>query len=79
MIPHTTVPAAPMPAQTAYAVPIDMVFIDCETQKKLKTIKMTVMMLGMSLLNPSLNFKAIVKQISKKPASKRKSHAIDIM
>ena len=78
MMPHTTVPAAPIPAHTAYAVPIGIVFIDWETQKKLRTIKITVMMLGMNLLNPSLNFKAMVKQISKNPARSKKSHAIDI-
>jgi hypothetical protein len=55
-----------------------IVFIACETEKKLRTMKMTVMILGMSLVKPSLNFKAMVKQISKKPARSRKSHAIDI-
>ena len=78
MIPHATVPAAPIPAHTAYAVPIGIVFIACDTQKKLKMIKMPVIRLGMSFVKPWLNFKAIVKQISKKPASRRKSHAIDI-
>jgi hypothetical protein len=55
-----------------------MLFIAWETEKKLNTIKMTVMMLGISFENPWLNFKAIVKQISKKPASSKKIQAIDM-
>ncbi len=78
MIPHKTVPAAPIPAHTPYAVPIGMTFIACETEKKLSTMKVPVIKLGMSLVNPSLYFRAIVKQISKKPASSKKIHARDI-
>jgi hypothetical protein len=37
-----------------------------------------VIMLGMTRVNPWLNFKAIVKQISKNPASKRNIQAIDM-
>ncbi len=55
-----------------------IVFMDWETEKKLRTIKITVMMLGIRRENPWLYFKAIVKQISKKPASKRKTHETDI-
>jgi len=77
-IPQATVPAVPIPAHTAYAVPIGIVFIDWETQKKLKIMKMPVMMLGMIRENPKLNFKAIVKQISKNPARKRKNQEIDM-
>ena len=39
---------------------------------------MTVMILGVTRVKPWLNFKAIVKQISKNPASKRKIQAIDM-
>jgi len=49
-----------------------MVFIDWETQKKLRIINIAVMILGMGFVNPLLNFRAIVKQISKNPANKRK-------
>jgi hypothetical protein len=37
------------------------------------------MMLGIGLENPSLNLRAMVQHISKKPASRRKSQAIDIV
>ena len=57
---------------------MEIVFIDCETEKKLRTIKMTVMILGMSLVNPWLYLSEIVKQISKKPARSKKIQAVDI-
>ena len=42
-------------------------------------MKTTVIMLGMSLLNPWLYFREMVKQISKKPANNRKIHAVDML
>jgi hypothetical protein len=41
-------------------------------------MKTPVMMLGTMRENPMLNFKAIVKQISKNPARKRKNQEIDM-
>jgi hypothetical protein len=55
-----------------------MLFIAWETEKKLRTMKMTVMMLGTTFVKPSLNLSVMVKQISKNPASRRKIQAIDI-
>lgn len=55
-----------------------MVFIACETEKKLNTMKITVMILGTIFVNPWLNFKVIVKQISKNPARSKNIHAVDI-
>ena len=40
---------------------------------------MTVTILGMSLVNPSLNLRAMVKQISKNPARSKKIQEIDII
>jgi len=56
-----------------------MDFMACETAKKLSTMKTTVIMLGISLLNPWLYFREMVKQISKNPAKSRKIHAIDML
>jgi hypothetical protein len=58
-------------------VPIGIVFIAWETEKKLRTMKITVIMLGINRENPWLYFRAMVKQISKKPAKKRKTHDMD--
>ncbi len=75
-IPSKATPTAPMPVQTAYAVPTGMVFIAIESNHRLTPMEIAVKMLGTSLLKPSVYFRPIAQPISNNPAIPRYTHAI---
>ena len=77
IIPKTTVPTAPMPVQTAYAVPSGMVLRAWERKKKLTIIAATVPRLGQNRVKPLVALSPTAQTISNTPARKRSSQAFN--
>lgn len=63
-----TVPTAPMPVHTAYAVPIGKVCVALFNRIKLKVMEIKKPMLHFTLVKLFESFKQVVKPTSKKPA-----------
>ena len=74
-IPTIAVPAAPIPVNIAYAVPIGIVFIALANKKKLIIRNNIVMMDGTSSVKPCASFKPIAHIISVNPAITSRIHA----
>lgn len=68
-IPQASPPAAPIPVQTAYTVPIGNTRSAWDMQKKLATIAATVATLGNKRLNPSDCFSSTTQATSPSPAN----------
>src|SRR5882757_5794452 len=75
-IPNTAVPAAPMPVQTAYAVPTGSDLRAIARHRKLAAIATTVSTDGTRREKPSLNFNPTAHAVSNRPATSIKSQAI---
>ena len=67
-IPMTAVPKAPMPVQTAYAVPSGMVLSAWVRKSKLSQMQTRKPNDGHSRVKLSDSFRQVVKPISRKPA-----------
>ncbi len=67
-MPTITVPTAPMPVQTAYAVPIGKVWLALLSRKKLKEMAIKKPMLHFKFVKLFDNFKQVVKPTSNNPA-----------
>jgi len=70
-IPVMAAPTAPIPVQTAYAVPVGSVFIAHDNSTMLTIIAVMVIMLGVNRLNPWVYFRPTAQTTSNKPAIKR--------
>ncbi len=70
-IPAKTVPNAPIPVQTAYAVPIEIPFNDNVSSPKLVNAHTENATDGHSRVKPSDIFKNVVKPTSNAPANSR--------
>ena len=75
-IPSTTAPRAPIPVQTAYAVPMGKVFTAWAKSQTLAAIAATVRTEYPTLVKPSDSFIAVTQTISRHPAANRQIHAI---
>ena len=75
-IPKIAVPVAPIPVQTAYAVPIGKVFAASASSEKLIAEHTKNPMEGSSRLNPSESFRKVANPTSNNPATKMSSHAM---
>ena len=75
-IPSTTAPRAPIPVQTAYAVPMGKVFTAWAKSQTLAAIATTVRTEYPTLVKPSDSFIAVTQTISRHPAANRQIHAI---
>ena len=71
-----TVPAAPIPVQTAYAMPNGMVSIDRLRNQKLNIAHTPKKTVGITFVKPTESFSEVVKPISKRPAMKRYTQLI---
>ena len=69
--PAIAAPVAPIPVQTAYAVPIGISFTDFDNKTKLATIATPVPIVGHNFVKPSVNFSPTAHPISNNPAMKR--------
>ena len=67
-IPNIAVPAAPIPAHTAYAVPIGILFNVLARQEKLNAPNKIKRRVSFSFVKPLEYFNARIKAISKMPA-----------
>jgi hypothetical protein len=76
IIPNIAVPAAPIPVQTAYAVPIGSTFSDQLNREKLPAAKTMKPRLGHSFVNPLESFSIVAKPTSSIPAVITAIHAI---
>jgi hypothetical protein len=70
-MPKIAVPIAPIPTQTAYAVPTGNDFIAIPSNQTLSTIASTVPTVGQSRVKPSVYFKPIAHTTSNSPAATR--------
>lgn len=75
-IPSSTVPTAPIPVQTAYAVPKGRFRKAIPSKKRLAVIDKTVATEGHSFVNPSEYLRPTAQPISNNPARKRISQAM---
>src|SRR5688572_25449998 len=78
-MPTITVPAAPIPVQTAYPVPIGIVCMALFSRKKLIEMQIKKPTLHFQLLKLSESFRQVVKPTSNSPAIMRISQAILII
>lgn len=76
LMPGTTAPRAPIPVQTAYAVPMGKVFTAWAKSQTLAAIAATVRTEYPTLVKPSDSFIAVTQTISRHPAANRQIHAI---
>jgi hypothetical protein len=74
-IPKIAVPAAPIPVQTAYAVPIGRTFSDQAKSEKLPVAKTKNPILGQIFVKLFESFSMLAKPTSRKPAVMTASHA----
>src|SRR3954468_14982763 len=70
-IPSPTVPTAPIPVHTAYAVPSGRLRVATPTRNKLATIMIAVATEGHSRVNPSEYFSPIENPVSNTPPTTR--------
>ncbi len=75
-IPKSAVPAAPIPVQTAYAVPMGSTFSDQLNREKLPAAKTIKPRLGQSLVKPFESLSIVAKPTYSKPAVITANHAI---
>lgn len=75
-IPQSTVPTAPIPVQTAYAVPMGSDLAAIPSSPTLMTNAIMVPTLGHKRVNPSVNFRPMAHVISNKAAMIRIIHDI---
>lgn len=75
-IPRTTVPTAPIPVQTAYAVPIGSSLVAISRNRKLAIKPITVIADGISFVKFAEYFRLIAYNTSKKLAINNSIHAI---
>jgi hypothetical protein len=68
IIPRIAVPAAPIPVQTAYAVPIGRTFSDQANKEKLPEAKIKNPMLGQILVKLLESLSIVAKPTSSNPA-----------
>jgi hypothetical protein len=75
-IPKIAVPAAPIPVQTAYAVPLGKTLSDQAKSEKLPVAKTRNPILGQIFVKLFESFNMLAKPTSRKPAVITASHAI---
>src|SRR5690606_19008183 len=75
-MPTMDAPAAPMPVQTAYAVPTGTVFMACAGSAKLAVSVTSVTTLGTTFVQPSVNLRPTAQTISRTPAITSSVHAM---
>jgi len=75
-IPKIAVPAAPIPVQTAYAVPIGRVFSDQASNEKLPEAKTKNPMLGQIFVKLFESLSIVAKPTSSNPAVMTANHAM---
>jgi hypothetical protein len=76
IIPKIAVPAAPIPVQTAYAVPIGRTFSDQASREKLPDAKTKNPMLGHIFVKLFESLSIVAKPTSRSPAVMTAIHAI---
>ena len=76
IIPRIAVPAAPIPVQTAYAVPIGRTLSDQASKEKLPDAKTRNPMLGQILVKLFESLSIVAKPTSSRPAVMTASQAI---
>ena len=76
IIPRIAVPAAPIPVQTAYAVPIGRTLSDQASKEKLPDAKTKNPMLGQILVKLFESLSIVAKPTSSRPAVMTASQAI---
>jgi hypothetical protein len=76
MLPPITVPTAPIPTQTLYAVPTGMWRIAILKSHMLATMAITVRVVGRGRVNPTVYFKPTAQATSKMPAMLRINHGM---
>ena len=76
IIPKIVVPAAPIPVQTAYAVPTGRTLSDQLSSEKLPAANTKNPKLGQSLVNPFESLSIVAKPTSRNPAVITAIHAI---
>ncbi len=77
-IPKIAVPAAPIPVQTAYAVPIGRTFKDHASKEKLPEAKTKNPILGHTFVKLFESLSIVAKPTSSNPAVITAIHAIDL-
>jgi hypothetical protein len=75
-IPKIAVPAAPIPVQTAYAVPMGRVFRDQANKEKLPDAKSRNPMLGQIFVKLFESLSIVAKPTSRRPAVMTANHAM---
>ena len=78
MIPKTTVPTAPIPVQTAYAVPIGSSLVAISRNRKLAIKPITVIADGISFVKFAEYFRLVAHNTSKKLAINNSTFPADI-
>ena len=76
IIPRIAVPAAPIPVQTAYAVPIGRTFSDQANKEKLPEAKTKNPMLGQIFVKLFESLSIVAKPTSSNPAVMTANHAM---
>ena len=76
IIPKIAVPAAPIPVQTAYAVPIGRTFSDQASREKLPDAKTKNPILGQIFVKLFESLSIVAKPTSSKPAVMTANHAM---
>jgi hypothetical protein len=77
-MPNIATPTAPIPVQTAYAVPSGKVLSAHINKPKLPIPDKAVTTLGQSLVKPWLYLRLKAKIISTNPAENKSNHAINL-
>jgi hypothetical protein len=75
-IPRIAVPAAPIPVQTAYAVPMGRVLRDQASKEKLPDAKSRNPMLGQIFVKLFESLSIVAKPTSRRPAVMTANHAM---
>ena len=77
IIPKIAVPAAPIPVQTAYAVPIGRTFRDQASNEKLPDAKSRNPILGQIFVKLFESLSIVAKPTSRRPAVMTANHAME--
>src|SRR6185369_1303827 len=75
-IPRITVPTAPTPTQTLYAVPTGRDFMASPSSQRLMIMASAVHTVGHNREKPSVYFKPMAHPTSNNPAAQRTTHAM---